>query len=129
MGGLYLWLRPLFGVLYLVSGSAEVAVAFYLRSRGTVLTRESVVVRGVRRRSIPWPEVQAVIAARQGEWHIRLILGSGESVVLRAPRSAVGLGVRRYERDFHRIGQWWLVHRGESWRPVQPEAPPLTVQR
>jgi hypothetical protein len=33
-----------------------------------------------------------------------------------------------YEREYHRIGQWWLAHRGESWRPVPDETPRLPVQ-
>jgi hypothetical protein len=45
---------------------------------------------------------------------VRLILESGESVMLRAPTSSWGLGGAEYERNVHRIEQWWLAHRGES---------------
>jgi hypothetical protein len=27
-------------------------------------------------------------------------------------------GVAAYEQDYHRIEQWWLAHRGPSWREV-----------
>jgi hypothetical protein len=26
--------------------------------------------------------------------------------------------VAAYEQDYHRIEQWWLAHRGPSWREV-----------
>ena len=79
-------------------------------------------------RSVSWPEVQAVVRVKGG-WCVQLILESGEAVTLRAPTLSVwGSGGAEFEGDFHRIGQWWLAHRGESWRPVRPEAPSLLVQ-
>ena len=53
---------------------------------------------------------------------VRLILEHGKPVTLLAPRIAPGFGAAQFERDFHRIEQWWLSHRGESWRPLLPEA-------
>ena len=41
----------------------------------------------------------------------------------RYPTSSWRKGDAPYERDFQRLDQWWLAHRGESWRPVRPEAP------
>jgi hypothetical protein len=73
--------------------------------------------------------VQAVVRYEQvGSWMVRLIPESGKPVTLRAPTSLWGFGGAAHERDFHRIGQYWLAHRGESWRPVRPEAPRLLVQ-
>jgi hypothetical protein len=92
-----------------------VAVALSTRTFGVDLTRESAIVRGVRRRSVPWQEVQAVVRyPPSGAKVVRLILESGESVMLRAPTSSWGLGGAEYERNVHRIEQWWLAHRGES---------------
>ena len=34
----------------------------------------------------------------------------------------------QYERDFDRISQWWLTHRGESWHPVREEEPGPPVE-
>jgi hypothetical protein len=31
---------------------------------------------------------------------------------------------QRFEADYHRIGQWWLAHRGPDWHPLVPVAPP-----
>jgi hypothetical protein len=63
-----------------------------------------------------------------GQSTVRLILENGKPVLLRAPRRVWGLGGAAYERDFQRIGQWWLAHRGQSWRPARPEAPRPPVQ-
>lgn len=108
----------------IVVGCLIVAEALWIRSFGVVLTPELVKVRGIFRRSITWRDVQAVIRFDQlGDRRVALILESGEPVNLRAPRSMWGFGRAAYERDFQRIGQWWLAHRGESWQPVRPEAP------
>ena len=106
------------------AGCLIVAEGLWIRSFGVVLTPEFVKVRGIFRRSIRWRDVQAVVRFDQlGERRVGLILESGEPVNLRAPVSTWGFGRAAYERDFQRIGQWWLAHRGESWRPVRPEAP------
>ncbi len=113
----------------LVMGCVLVAEALWIRSFGVDLTRESANTRGVRRRSIPWQQVQAVLRHDQfGSARVSLILESGQRVALRAPTTWWGVGDAGFERDFHRIGQWWLAHRGESWRPVRPEAPGSQVQ-
>jgi hypothetical protein len=98
--------------------------ALWLRTRGIDLTPEFAVVRGFRRRSIPWSDVQAVLYRRRkfNTWDVQLILASGKPVALRAPTKWLGFGVARYDRDFHRIGQWWLAHRVDSWTPAPPQA-------
>jgi hypothetical protein len=118
-----------FALTWLVLACISVTLAMWLRTMGVDLTPESAVVRGFRRRSVPWPQVQAVLPhRRQGAWSVRLILESGKPITLRAPTSGLGFGQSQYERDLHRIGQWWLDHRGDSWRPVRPEAPALPLQ-
>ena len=78
---------------------------------------------------LPWQQVQAVLRFDElGSRRVCLILESGRRVNLRAPTTVLGFGAARYEQEFHRIGQWWLAHRGQSWRPLRPEAPPLPVQ-
>jgi len=101
-----------------------VAMTLWGLTWGVDLTPESANVRGIRRRSIPWREVQAVLRYEQaGSTSVRLILENGKPATLRAPMRFLGLGGAAYDRDFHQIGQWWLSHRGESWRPLRPEAP------
>jgi hypothetical protein len=100
------------------------ALSLWERTLGVDLTPESVNLRGIRRQSIPWREIQAVVRFEQvGSRRVRLIPENGKPLTLRAPASMWGMGKAGYERDFHRIGLWWLAHRGESWRPVRPEAP------
>lgn len=111
----------------LVVGGVFVGEALWMRTFGIDLTPESANVRGIRRRSVPWSQVQAVLGYRQlGADRVALVLDSGERVVLRVPSTYWGSGAAtaaKYREDFHRLGQWWLAHRGPSWRPVRPEAP------
>jgi hypothetical protein len=105
----------------LVVGSALVVEALWLRTCGVDLLPEHALVRGFRRRVVPWRNVQAVVRQPQaGGWLVQLVLDSGKPVTLRAPMISWGFGRRRqeaaYERDYHRIDQWWLAHRGPSWR-------------
>lgn len=111
----------------LVLGGVLVAEALLIRSFGVDLTPEFVHVRGLRRRSVPLSQIQAVTCYRHmGADRVALVLEDGERVVLRVPSTYWGSGAAtavRYREDFHRLGQWWLAHRGSSWRPVRPEAP------
>jgi hypothetical protein len=116
--------RRFFALSWLTLGCVSIVQALWFRTMGVDLTPDSANVRGVRRRCIPWNDVQAVVHhRRQGTWGVRLILKSGKPVRLPAPTTWSGFGGAQYEQDFHRIGHWWLAHRGESWRPVRPEAP------
>jgi hypothetical protein len=121
---------PSLAVLQFAVGCLWVGKALWDRARGVDLTPEYANVRSLRRQSIPWKDVQAVVQyQRSGTWVVRLILESGKPVTLAAPATWSGFGGAQYERDFHRIGQWWLAHRGEAWGPVRPEAPQLPAQR
>jgi len=111
-------------VMPLVVGCVFVAEALLIRTFGVDLTPECANTRGLRRRSIPWSQVQAVLNHRQlGTMRVSLVLESGQRVTLRAPSTWWGLGSTEYGVDFDRIGHWWLDHRGELWRPVRHEAP------
>jgi len=120
-----------FAVGDLAVGCLSVGQALWIRTLGVDLTPESANVRSFRRRNIPWQDVQAVLQyQRHGAWSVRLILESGKPVTLQAPRTWSGFGGgAQYERDFHRIGHWWLAHRGEAWRPLRAEAPQPPAQR
>ena len=123
MGG---WPWSLFILLALPLGCCLTAFALALRTLGVDLTPDFAIVRGFRRRDkVPWLKVQAVVSHlnSNGTSAVWLILENGESVTLRYPTSAWRTGDALYERDFRLINQWWLAHRGESWRPVHPEAP------
>jgi hypothetical protein len=107
----------------LVIGSALMVEALWLRTCGVDLLPEHALVRGFRRRVVPWQQVQAVARRPQaGGWLVQLMLESGKPVMLRAPMISWGIGGKRgvvaYEQDYHRIEQWWLTHRGPSWHDV-----------
>jgi hypothetical protein len=117
--------RPLYGPYWLALGGIGVAAALWARTLGVDLTGESANLRGFRRRSVPWQEVQAVVRYGSGSMGVRLILEDGKRVTLRAPRTDGIFGAAQFDRDFHRIDQWCLAHRGESWRPANAETPPV----
>ena len=95
--------------------------ALWLRTRGVDLTDQAAVLRGFRRRTIAWRDVQAVVRTRRFGWVVQLVPASGKPVTLRAPTTMWwGLGTAAYEHDFHRIDQWWLARRGPSWSPAPP---------
>ena len=107
-----------------VVGGMLVGESLWMSGFGVDLTPEFANVRGLRRRHVRWDQVQAVQCFRQlGTDRVCLVLENGQVVNLRAPSISWGLSAARYERDFHRIGQWWMAHRGQSWRPIRPEAP------
>ena len=131
IAAIFLWIdHRVFGALFFLAlGGAQVASVLWQRTLGVDLTRESAIVRSRRQRRVPWQEVQAVVRyGRRGARGVRLILESGKPVNLLAPTSTLGLGAAQFERDFNLIDQWWLAHRGESWRPVRAETPPPPVQ-
>ncbi len=52
-----------------------------------------------------------------------------ERIPLPELSTVLGLGRERVEEDYHRIGQWWLSHRGAEWTPVRTATPPPAVRR
>jgi hypothetical protein len=126
LGAAAVWRHgPLDGPYWLAIGGIGVAAALWARTLGVDLTGESANLRGFCRRSLPWQEVQAVVRYGNGSMGVRLILEHGKRVTLRAPRTDGIFGAAQFDRDFHRIDQWWLAHRGESWRPANAETPPV----
>jgi hypothetical protein len=126
--------KPWVALLWLVIGCANVVsppvLAFWVRSLGVDLTPEAAVIRGRHRRRIPWLQVQSVVSHvnSNGTSAVQLILENGEPMTLPFPKALWQRGDALYERDLERIDQWWLAHRGESWRPVRKEEPRPPVQ-
>jgi hypothetical protein len=121
--------RPWVALFGLVIGCLNVGLGLALRFFGIDLTPGFAVVRCLRRRRVPWGEVQAVVSndGKYGTSVVRLILDNGESVRLPLSKNHWRKGNAQCERDFHRMVQWWITHRGESWRPVHPETPQPSV--
>ena len=106
----------------LVLGFVLIVEMLWLQTFGADLTKESVIVRGARSRSIPWREVQTVLNDSQlGMGRVSLILDGGKRVMLPAPKTFLGMGGARYARDLALVQGHWIANRGDSWRPVQPQ--------
>ena len=93
------------------------------RAIGVTLTSAALRFGKVRRRHIPWADIQAIsydsyLTSRR----VIVWTADGHRIPLPAPSTVVfWLGRGRFDRGYHRIGQWWLDHRGPDWRPIPPE--------
>jgi hypothetical protein len=88
---------------------------------GVTLTESAAVVRNLRRRTIPWADIQSIqIESIMGTRTVVLYEANGRSTRLRAPSTGFLAWDRRFEEKFHVIGQWWLTHRGPDWTPAPP---------
>ena len=88
---------------------------------GITLTPSAAVVHNVRRRTIPWSDIQAV--QRQSTMGVRTIVlheANGRSTELRAPTTGFLSWDSRFEKKFHTIETWWQTHRGPTWTPIPP---------
>jgi hypothetical protein len=117
------WQRGSWAVMFVLSAALVADVV--LRPGGIDLRDEVAVVVGpLRSREIPWRDVQAV-AFRRGI-DVTLYLAGGREVRCLYPRhNLLFVSWQRVTADYHRVGQWWLAHRGPDWRPIpSPPAPP-----
>jgi hypothetical protein len=110
-------------LLVLALTCAAVVLQLVARSLGVDLTPEAAVLHGRHRRRVPWSHVQSVVnhVNAKGTSSVQLTVDDGELVTLPFPKTLWRKGDARYERDLERICQWWLAHRGESWRPARQE--------
>lgn len=91
------------------------------RSFGVTLTPSEAVAHNLRRRTIPWSDVQAVqIESLLGSRTVVIYEAGGRRTRLRAPTTGFLSWDRGFEEKFHTIGRWWLDHRGPDWVPVPP---------
>jgi hypothetical protein len=109
---------------WLAVGGAMLALGLWLGTLGVDLSPESATVRGLRRRTIPWTDVQEVAFRRRLDaWLVQLVTTKGKRFTLRASTTRRGQGALALERDYDRIGQWFLAHQDTSARPAEPEPP------
>nr|WSY53555.1 hypothetical protein OG999_27815 [Streptomyces sp. NBC_00886] len=88
---------------------------------GITLTPSAAVVRNLRRRTIPWADIQGVqIESILGTRSVVLHEADGRRTRLRAPFTGFLAWDRHFEEKFHVIGRWWLDHRGPDWTPAPP---------
>lgn len=84
---------------------------------GVDLTPEFAVIRWLRRRTVPWAQVQAVVSHDKpdGSSAVWLMLEKGEPVKLRYPKTLMRKGNDQYEQELKLMEQWWVEHRGQAW--------------
>lgn len=88
---------------------------------GVTLTPSAAIVHNLRRRTIPWSNVQAIqIESLFGSRTVVIYEAGGRRTRLRAPFTGFLSWDRSFEEKFHTIGRWWLDHRGPNWAPVPP---------
>ena len=105
--------------LFLTVGAVFIVESLILRWFGITLTAYGAIVHNLRRRRIPWSEVQRI--TREPLWGTqRVVLWTPNGrQPLRAPMTQwFGLGAERFERDYHAISEFWLTYRGPDW-PLQ----------
>lgn len=88
---------------------------------GVTLTPSAAIVHNLRRRTIPWSNVQAIlIESLFGSRTVVIYEAGGRRTRLRAPITGFLSWDRSFEQKFLIIGRWWLDHRGPDWSPVPP---------
>lgn len=88
---------------------------------GITLTPSAAVVHNLRRRTIPWPNVQAIqIEPYQGTRRVVVYEAGGRRTPLRAPVTGFLAWDGGFEEKYHTVVRWWLDHRGPDWAPVPP---------
>jgi hypothetical protein len=93
----------------------------WLKRMGIDLTPDALVLRGIRRRVLPWSEITSMrIAPLLGTQSILVTTRDGQRR-LRAPVHTPFLAP---DGDFHAkadtLHRYWVEHRGEGWAPVAP---------
>lgn len=101
----YIW-NAIFGIT-----TATLLIGLLNLTVGATLTPTELIVCGLRRRHIPWPEVTAVtFQTTLGTRYVRIWTRNGRTRRLRAPITCFGVGRARFDADLATIGNWWLTH-------------------
>lgn len=88
---------------------------------GITLTPSAAVVRNLRRRTIPWRNVQAIhVEPYMGTRRLVIYEAGGRRTPLRAPITGFLAWDGGFEEKYHAVVRWWLDHRGPDWTPVPP---------
>jgi hypothetical protein len=117
------WVRVSWAVMVVVS--VALVASFVQWAPGIDLRDDAAVVAvNFRRIEVPWRDVQAVAFGKGGS----LVLYRADRTEVRCayPCGSVPfVSWKRVDADYHRVGQWWLAHRGADWKPVFAPSPVL----
>ncbi len=124
-------------ILGLLVAMVLLAVAGYLYlRRGIDLTAGSMRVRGLRRRTLNWPDVSDIsVESRRGGRRVVVHEANGRRTILPAPRIGLLLWDPGFQDKVHTLDRWWRHQRGASWTPtaaavaVRPPAAPYVGPR
>jgi hypothetical protein len=119
--GMGVWPYVLWGLLSLAM--AALTAACMLQPPGVDLRDDVAEIVRLRRRTVPWRDVQAVAFDRRGMLKLHLADGTGVRCGYPSHQTPF-VGWSRVDADFHRVGRWWLAHRGPEWQPIAPPPPP-----
>lgn len=98
------------------------AEAAWLSTTGVELRPDALVMRGIRRRVLPWRDITWIGSAPLS-WSqcVGVTTRHGRMRRLRAPHHTPFLAP---DRDFlakaHTIHDYWVAHRGPDWQPLHP---------
>ncbi len=98
------------------------AVVLLLRSLGADARPDGLLVRGLRRKLLPWAAVSRIEPARSfGAWTVTVVAGR-TAYRLHAPTSFGD--DPRFGRDLDTLLGYWVAHRGADWCPPPPWGAP-----
>lgn len=106
-GQIYIAVTGRLAEMWAVAGIARV---LYGRGNfGVGLTPAALEVHNLRRRTIPWTEVQAIRVERILDSRTVVVYeASGQRTRLRAPVTGVFFWDKRFDEKFHTLKRWWL---------------------
>jgi hypothetical protein len=82
------------------------------RGYGVELTEESLVMRGLRTREIPWTSIRDItVTSMLGTKQVQLWMDDGKTTKLRAPISGFPYDPR-FDRKLSTLLTWWQMRRG-----------------
>lgn len=111
---------------YVIYGAIATVLLLVVRHNGITLRRDEAVIHRVFRRAVrvPWSAVQAITLERTALSGSQVAIWTDERRCLELTAPAALLRSRKVAATVDVIGNWWLAHRGQGWRPAWTYPPP-----
>ena len=119
--------QPWLSLLWLALGCGSASIALQQWNSGVDLTPQHAIVRGFRRRNVPWQgsprsDRPYEVERHAGGWTHSRKRGVSDAASSDEFVAEIRCPVRA-RLPPQGIDQYWLAHRGESWHRVPPAAP------